>query len=439
MHCYTPFSDYKADPNVPTSPQSVIFVLQFAIEHPIMLTKLPEFNKEKRPIMTEAITDLMDLLKIDGPPSKEADVAAFLKNRLIQLGVPAQNITEDNAQEQSEYRGNTGNLIAHIDGQHPGPRLMFSTHMDTVPDAVNCSPRIENDRIINDNPKTALGGDNRCGCAALLHLTRELIALEGNHPPITLIFFIQEEVGLVGARGMDLSMLGDPAMCFNLDGGRPDRFVTKVIGTERFTIDITGIASHAGGRPGDGISAAVIAAHALSELDRNGWHGKVEKPEGTGSANTGIVHGGQGSNVIMPNMNILAEARSHDPTFRKKIIDTWKDAFTRSAQSMTNPEEKSGSVTFGPGPTYEAFSLEESDPVVQISLNAAKTCGLDPQTLSNDGGMDANQIVAHGIPAITFGAGQRQVHTVHEWIDLTDFENACQLVTAIIKQTRTQQ
>ena len=31
--------------------------------------------------------------------------------------------------------------------------------------------------------------------------------------------------------------------------------------------------------------------------------------------------------------------------------------------------------------------------------------------------MDANWIVGHGIPAITFGAGQRKVHTTDEWID----------------------
>jgi len=58
----------------------------------------------------------------------------------------------------------------------------------------------------------------------------------------------------VGARGLDLALLGAPAptMCFNWDGGRADQFVTAVTGTERFTIDLTGIASHAGSRPADG-------------------------------------------------------------------------------------------------------------------------------------------------------------------------------------------
>lgn len=381
----------------------------------------------------QTLEDLLALLKIGGPPAKEAEVAVFLRERLVQIGIPPENIAEDRAQDQSEYSGNTGNLIARIEGRSQGSRLMFSTHMDTVPDAVGCIPRLdrENNRIVNDNPEAALGGDNRTGCAALLHLARELIAQNGDHPPVTLAFFIQEEVGLVGARGVDLALLGDPAMCFNLDGGQPDAFVTAVIGTERFTIDLTGIASHAGGRPEGGASAAVIAAHALAELDHEGWHGKIQKPEGTGSANVGIVEGGQGTNVVMPAMHILAEARSHDPAFRKTIIDTWKAAFTRSAQTVTNHQGQTGSVSFGPGPTYEAFALKDSDPVVQISLNAAQSCGLTPQTHTNDGGMDANWIVAHGIPAVTFGAGQRQVHTTDEWIDLEDFEGACRLIVAI--------
>ena len=45
--------------------------------------------------------------------------------------------------------------------------------------------------------------------------------------------------------------------------------------------------------------------------------------------------------------------------------------------------------------------------------------------------MDANQIVAHGIPAVTIGVGQRQVHTSDEWVDLADFEKAVRLVVAI--------
>jgi tripeptide aminopeptidase len=36
-------------------------------------------------------------------------------------------------------------------------------------------------------------------------------------------------------------------------------------------------------------------------------------------------------------------------------------------------------------------------------------------------------MVRHGIPTVTFGAGQNEAHTVDEWIDLTEYERACAL------------
>lgn len=383
----------------------------------------------------ETLSDLLALLPIPGPPAQEGEVAAWLRARLAGMGIADGQMIHDRAQEQSEYGGEVGNLIVHLPGRWPGPRLMFSTHMDTVPIAVGCRPRLdaERGRIVNDAAGTALGGDNRLGCAALLHLARALLAREGEHPPVVLVFFVQEEVGLVGSRGLDLSLLGEPLpeMCINLDGGPADEFVTAVIGAERFTIDITGIAAHAGAYPADGLSAAVLASRAIAGLDAEGWHGRIEKPEGVGSANVGILRGGQGSNVVMPALYILAEARSHDPAFRRRIIERWQAEFVQMAQEMRNRKGEKGSVAFGPGPTYEAFALDENEAVVQGALAAARQMGMATRLVSNDGGMDANRIVAHGIPALTVGVGQRSVHQPEEWIDLADFGRVCQLIVEI--------
>jgi tripeptide aminopeptidase len=40
-------------------------------------------------------------------------------------------------------------------------------------------------------------------------------------------------------------------------------------------------------------------------------------------------------------------------------------------------------------------------------------------------------MVKHGIPTVTFGAGQNEIHTVKEWVDLAEFESACQLALAL--------
>ncbi len=383
----------------------------------------------------EAVHDLLTLLAIPGPPVEEAAVAEHLRRALLAAGVDVACITTDDAARQSEYGGNTGNLIVRLDGQRSGPRRMFSAHMDTVPGAVGAMPRLDEagGRIVNDAPGKALGGDNRTGCAVLLHVARTLCQRRGDHPPTTLVFFVQEEVGLVGSRGLDVARLGapKPAMCFNFDIDDADEFITAVIGTERFTIDIDGVAAHSGINPADGVSAALIAAAALAELAQGGWHGVIAKPEGRGTANVGILRGGTGSNVVMPALHILAEARSYDVPFRKSIIRVWQEAFVRAAAACRNRGGVAGKVRFGSGPTYEAFALDAEAPVVQAALAAARRCGLSPRCVSNDGGMDANWIVAHGIPTVTIGCGQRHIHMPAEEVDLRQFTLACRLAVEL--------
>ncbi len=387
------------------------------------------------PIDQLALDDLLELIPIPGPPAGESAVAACLRKKLIDIGIPEDSITTDNAHDQSEYGGDTGNLIVDLIGNAQGERWMFSTHMDTVPGAVGTSPRLEGNEILSGVADRALGGDNRAGCALLLQVARSLVGQKGQHRPVTLIFFIQEEVGLVGARGMDLDRLGNPrpTLCFNFDGGPPDELVTTVIGTERFNIHIEGIAAHAGARPEQGVSAATIASIAIAELDREGWNARIDRQEGRGSANVGTITGGTGTNVIMPELHILAEARSHSPTFRRTIIDKWKSTFVRIAASTTNKTGDHGSVTFSAGPTYEPFALPKDAPVIRAVEEAAHTCGHDTHLVTNDGGMDANWIVAHGIPTVTLGVGQSNAHTPEERLDLSRFRMACSIATTLTR------
>lgn len=386
----------------------------------------------------QALEDLLALLGIPGPPSQEAQVAAHLRQKLMALGVPEKEMVTDNAQNQSKYGGDTGNLIIHLNGEGKGDRWMFSTHMDTVPGAVDTKPKITGAWIISDAPGKALGGDNRAGCATVLQVARTLLNLKGQHGPTTLVFFIQEEVGLVGARGLDLAALGDPrpSLCFNFDGGAPDQLVTKVIGTERFNIHITGVAAHAGSRPEKGVSAGIIASLALADLEQTGWHGKIDKPDGRGSANIGILNGGTGSNVVMSHLHILAEARSHSLSFRKTIIDAYQAAFTKAAESHRSADGQKGGVKFTPGPTYEPFDLPPEAPVIIEAKQAAQRCGYETTCVTNNGGMDANWIVAQGIPSVTLGVGQENAHTPEERLNLPRFYQACEIARTLATMHR---
>jgi tripeptide aminopeptidase len=379
-----------------------------------------------------ALGYLMELLPIPGPPGDEKKVEEYIRAECAKLGVPDDAISSDETYKQSEYGGNTGNLFIRLDGTRGGKRRMLATHMDTVPPAVGSQPRIEGGRVVNDAEGKALGGDARAGCAALMHTIRFLQSLDGDHPPVTVLFTVQEEVGLVGARGTDLSQLGPelPAYGFEFDGGVTNEVVTGIIGTERLGIDITGRAAHSG-RPQGGISAAAIEALALSDIVRNGWFGYVDKAEGDARTNLGILNGGTGSNVVMPHLNGLAEVRSHSPEFRRTVIDAWKDAFRRAVREVTNADGDIGSVAFTKGPTYEPYALPDDAPVVRLAQAATASCGIDTELVRHDGGMDSNHFVALGIPTVSLGIGGFRCHSPEEYVDLSEFERSCKIAVAL--------
>ena len=96
---------------------------------------------------------------------------------------------------------------------------MLIAHVDTVPICVGSRPVRKGKRIVSADPKTGLGADDRAGASALLTTAMALLRGGIPHPPLTLLWTVQEEIGLHGARLARLSTLGKPKLTFNFDGG----------------------------------------------------------------------------------------------------------------------------------------------------------------------------------------------------------------------------
>jgi tripeptide aminopeptidase len=80
---------------------------------------------------------------------------------------------------------------------------------------------------------------------------------------------------------------------------------------------------------------------------------------------------------------------------------------------------------------YYPFRLSESDAVYQHAHQAVTQLGWTPSPRIANGGLDANWLVRHGIPTVTLGAGQNEIHTIHEFVDLAEFERGCVMATAL--------
>ena len=385
-----------------------------------------------------AVGRLMRFLAVEGVTGQEAAIGKDIVAALKEAGVPAGAIRFDDANSRIPEPTQTGNLIVTLPGtgKKAAKPMLFMTHMDTVPLCAGAKPKLVGKRIVNE-ANAALGGDNRTGCAVLTTLAAELIRQRLPHPPLTLFFTVREESGLFGAKHVNPAELGGAAMGFNFDGRSAADVIVGAIGADRWTVDIAGKASHAGVAPERGISATMIFALAMAEVYAGGWFGKVVKDGREGTSNVGSVgtldgqSAGNATNVVTDFIHVKGESRSHDAKFVREITAAFKTAFTAAAAKVKDHEGRPGKVKFNSRLDYVPFRIKEDAPAVKRASEAVRAIGREPNLRVTNGGLDANWMVKHGLPTVTFGAGQNEIHTVKEFVDLTEFESGCRLALAL--------
>jgi tripeptide aminopeptidase len=380
---------------------------------------------------------LMRFLAVEGVTGQEAAIAEAVSDELKKVGVPATAIRFDTAHKRIPVPTQTGNLLVELPGTRKGPRLLFATHLDTVPLCAGAKPKREGDRIVSDGT-TALGGDNRTGCAVLVSLAETLLKHKLPHPPITLLFTVREESGLHGARELDPKDLGGATMCYNVDGKLAAELITGAVGQENWEVEIKGKASHAGVAPEKGISAMLVASIALTEAHRDGWFGKVVKPNGHGTSNPGIFGGKEGktaagdaTNVVTDFVYIKGEARSPESSFAAEITEGYREAFAKAKATVKDSGGATAEVKFTHKPAYPPFKVPDDSAAVKHAQKAAAALGLPASTVFSNGGLDANWFDKHGVPTVTIGAGQYEIHTIHEYVDVPEYFNGCRLAVAL--------
>jgi tripeptide aminopeptidase len=387
-----------------------------------------------------AVQRLLRFLSVNAITGHEEPIGKELAAALQEVGVPAAAITFDDAHTRIPEPTPIGNLIVKLPGtgKKSAKPVLFMTHMDTVPLCAGAKPKVAGKRVVNElEGTTALGGDNRSGCAVLVTLVAELLKQNLPHPPLTLLFTVREESGLFGAKYLNPADLGGPVVGFNFDGRSASDVIVGAIGADRWTVDIRGKAAHAGVAPEKGISATMVFSLAMAEVHEGGWFGKVVKGTRTGTSNVGLVgtpdgkSAGDATNVVTDFVHVKGESRSHDAKFVREITAAYKSAFTAAAGRVKDHEGRGAKIKFTSRLDYVPFRLKADAPVVGRAEAAIRAIGREPNLRVTNGGLDANWMVKHGVPTVTFGAGQNEIHTVKEYVDLVEFEAGCRLALAL--------
>ena len=360
------------------------------------------------------VESFMELVKIDSISREERNLADFLIEKLEDLGL---EVIVDQAGEK--VKSNCGNIIARFKGNiKEVTPIMFSAHMDTVVPGKNINPLLKGEKIVSSG-KTILGADDKAAIAALLEALHIIKEKNISHGDIEIVFTICEEMGLHGAKNLDISDL-NAQMAFVLDsGGQVGEIISAAPSQNSLKIIIHGKSAHAGSNPEEGINAIQVAGFALSRMKL----GRIDEETTT---NIGIISGGKATNIIPDEVTLEGEVRSRNEEklekytkILKQIVEDTAQEFKANAEVIINRE-------------FYCYNLSTDDRVVKIAIKAAKDMGLEPLLHPSGGGSDANIFNKKGFPSVDLAIGMEKVHTVDEYILVKNLKNTVEYVLSII-------
>ncbi len=353
-------------------------------------------------------------IQIDSETRYERDFALHLSDELTALGF---EVEFDNAGEK--IGGNCGNLIAKIKGSQDGQAVLLSGHMDTVSPGKGIKPIIKDDVIYSDGT-TILGGDDKAGIAMIVEAFQTIKENNLDHKDIELLFTVAEEGGLNGSKNLDTSKIS-ASHGFILDSSKlPGEIITSAPAQAKLDIKVKGRAAHAGVRPEDGINALQVASRAIDNM-------KLLRIDEETTANIGIISGGSATNVVMPELDMVAEVRSLCNEKLDNQIEHMKKCFASAAVDFD------ATVHIDIKHMYASFKIEDEHELVQRAVQTFESMGIEASTTSTGGGSDANILNKKGITVLNLGIGERKAHTVEEHYHISDLLTMTQFVMNIIK------
>jgi tripeptide aminopeptidase len=361
------------------------------------------------------------LVQIDSVSRQEADICNVLRDILEGLGA---EIWVDDAGKS--VGSNTGNLIARFKGDVDVPPMMLNAHMDTVEPGRGITP-VYRDGVFTSDGTTILGADDKSAVAILVETLTVLREKGIPHGPLEVVLTICEEVGLQGAKHLDLSRL-TATFGYALDATDTSGIITRAPGANHVKFIVHGKDAHAGAAPEKGINAIALAAKAIAGLTL----GRIDRET---TCNIGVIQGGMATNIIPSRVTVEGEVRSHDPQKLADLTQTFVEAFETAVWDYVPLSAEAGVPRLETEiiPDFTRTHIPEDHPVVTLAVEAAQNLGRTLIPKVTGGGADANVFFSKGVMVGVLGTGMRDMHTVRESVRLSDMIQTTELVLEIIR------
>lgn len=335
---------------------------------------------------------LVELIRIPSTSGQEQYIRGYLEQQLASLGLNTQ-VDE------------MGNLIATMDGK--GTPILLNAHMDRVAPGLGHTPILKEGVLYSDG-QTNLGADDAAGIVIILEVVRRAIEMQMQLPPLVLLFTVQEECGLCGARSFDATrwQVKDGIVFDNaFEAGV---VVSKGASYETFDITIIGKSGH----PGQDLTGTVNAIDIFHQAQFPLGSLALDQTR----VNIGKISGGHARNAIPGMVKVEGEIRSFEaPEARLRYQLQIQEAFEEAAQRL------GGRVVSEFKLQHEGYSINPDEPLLtmyQIALaQRGANLNMRPTFIGSDTGS-----FRPAIRAFTVSTGVVGEHTIEEHVALAPLE-----------------
>lgn len=334
----------------------------------------------------------------------EADIARRLVVECISLGL---------AVDVTEVAPGRPNVVAVLEGRHPGPTLMFCGHLDTVGVSGMEHPF---QPVHRDGRLYGRGAqDMKGGIAAMFGAARQLIDAGGlDRGRLVLAAVVDEEHASIGAEAVAARWRADAAVVTE-----PTDLDIAVAhkGFQWIEMETRGRAAH-GSRPAEGRDAILRMGrvlHHLEALDRRLQSTPAHPLLGAASLHASTIAGGQELSVYPERCLLQIERRTlpgepADAGFREvtAILDQ-----LRREDAEFDAEAR---LVFG----RDAYQIEPAHPLPDTLARTAASVGCAPRRVGMTFWSDAAILGAAGIPTVLFGPGGAGLHSREEYVRIEE-------------------
>jgi tripeptide aminopeptidase len=329
----------------------------------------------------------------------------------------------------AEAGSESGNLVVSFSPRgKEAESLMLSVHMDTVEPVDGVVPVLK-DGVFTSAGETVLGADDKAGIAEIIEALEIIREQNLPHGPLEVVVTICEEIGLVGAKLLDYSLVRS-RRCLALDTSGVDRIIRKAPCANKLRFEIIGREAHAGISPEQGLSAIAVASRAIANMRL----GRIDEET---TANLGTIHGGQATNIVPNRVVVEGEVRSHDTEKLVRQTEHMVSCFQQAALQSSidfGGQTVHASVKVEVIGDYPLMQVAEDASIVQLVQRSGATLGRTIVVEAAGGGSDANIFNGHGIETVILGTGMDRVHSIEERVTVDDMVRVSELLVEIIRQ-----